>query len=63
MTTIITIFIIALVISLVLTPQAGKMGTRYGALDMPEKRKMHARPIPRTGGMAIFVTFLLTLLV
>ncbi|MFC1488279.1 MraY family glycosyltransferase [Thermodesulfobacteriota bacterium] len=63
MTTILTLFTIALVLSLILTPQAGKLGARFGAMDFPEERKMHTRPIPRTGGMAIFVTFLVTLFV
>ncbi|MFC1812262.1 glycosyltransferase family 4 protein [Thermodesulfobacteriota bacterium] len=61
MTTILVIFSIALILSLILSPQVRKLGIRFGALDLPEERKMHTRPIPRTGGLAIFLTFLLSL--
>ena len=61
MTTILITFIIALILSLVLTPLAGRLGARFGALDEPSERKMHGRPIPRIGGLAIFAAFFLTL--
>ncbi|PXF58158.1 MAG: undecaprenyl/decaprenyl-phosphate alpha-N-acetylglucosaminyl 1-phosphate transferase [Deltaproteobacteria bacterium] len=61
MTTILTIFIISLVLSLVLTPFAGWLGERFGAMDMPGERKIHSSPIPRCGGLAIFVAFFITL--
>ena len=63
MTTILTIFGISLILSLVLTPLAGKLGIRFGALDKPAERKVHGKPIPRTGGLAIFLVFILTLAV
>ena len=53
MTTILFVFIIALVLSLVLTPLAGRLGERFGALDVPSGRKVHTRPIPRCGGLAL----------
>jgi len=61
MTTILATFIISLILSLALTPLAGRLGTRFGALDKPQERKAHIRPIPRSGGMAIFLAFILTL--
>ena len=63
MTTILFIFAIALTLSLVLTPLAGKLGTRFGALDEPNDRKLHGKSIPRTGGLGIFVVFILTLVI
>lgn len=63
MTTILIIFAIALSLSLVLTPLAGRLGVRFGALDEPAERKMHGKPIPRTGGLSIFVVFILTLVI
>ncbi len=63
MTTVLAVFAIALGISLLLTPLAGKLGVYYGALDTPDQRKVHTRLIPRTGGLAIFLTFFITLLV
>ena len=61
MTTIFFVFIIALVLALILTPLAGKLGERFGVLDEPGKRKVHLSPIPRCGGLAIVAAFLLTL--
>jgi len=56
MTTILITFLITLILSLVLTPLAKKMGIKLGAIDIPNDRKMHSNPIPRTGGVAIFVS-------
>ena len=61
MTTILAIFIISLILSLVLTPLAGRLGERFGALDVPGERKVHSSPIPRCGGLAIVAAFLFTL--
>jgi UDP-N-acetylmuramyl pentapeptide phosphotransferase/UDP-N-acetylglucosamine-1-phosphate transferase len=44
MTTILAIFVIALVLSLVLAPLASRFGLRYGAVDEPDERKVHSRP-------------------
>lgn len=63
MTTILFSFALALLLSLFVTPLAGKAGTILGAIDLPDKRKVHTGPIPRTGGVAIFFSFLATLLV
>ena len=63
MTTILATFVIALSLSLMLTPLARRLGIRLGAMDLPEERKIHTRPIPRTGGLAIFLVFLFTLLI
>jgi len=62
MTTILATFGIALILSLVFTPLAKKLGVGLGAVDMPNTRKVHTRPIPRSGGLAIFVAFLLSLI-
>ncbi len=61
MMTISAIFFVSLVISLVLTPLAKRFCTSCGALDMPADRKVHDRPIPRCGGLAIVLSFFLTL--
>jgi len=45
-------------LSLVLTPLVGKLAWVAGALDRPEERKVHKRPIPRWGGLAIWAAFL-----
>jgi UDP-GlcNAc:undecaprenyl-phosphate GlcNAc-1-phosphate transferase len=63
MTTILFSFMIALGLSLLLTPLAGKLGSRFGAIDMPDDRKIHIAPMPRSGGIAIFLSFLLTIVI
>jgi UDP-GlcNAc:undecaprenyl-phosphate GlcNAc-1-phosphate transferase len=50
-------FTLALLLGLVLTPLAGRFGTRVGALDTTK-----GRPIPRAGGLAIALAALLSLL-
>ena len=62
MTTILTAFLSSLFLSLVLTPLAGRLGVKFGALDLPGARKVHSKPIPRTGGVAIFATFMMVLI-
>ena len=52
-----------MILSLVLTPLAKKFGVKFGAMDKPQERKAHTRPIPRCGGMAIFLAFILTLVI
>jgi UDP-GlcNAc:undecaprenyl-phosphate GlcNAc-1-phosphate transferase len=47
--------------SLLLTPLAGWIGQRFGAMDEPDARKVHEVPTPRTGGIAVFLSFFLTL--
>lgn len=61
MTTILAAFVVSLVLSLVLTPLAGRLGVRFGVLDEPYKRKVHTRSVPRSGGLAILAAFILTL--
>ncbi len=63
MTTILATFGIALTLSLVLTPLAGRLGARFGAMDVPNERKVHVKPVARIGGVAIFLAFLLTILI
>lgn len=59
-TELILLFFIALGLSMVLTPAARAFGTRFGALDMPAERKVHTKPIPRIGGLAVFLAFMFT---
>jgi UDP-GlcNAc:undecaprenyl-phosphate/decaprenyl-phosphate GlcNAc-1-phosphate transferase len=63
MTTLLATFGVALILSLILTPLAGRLGLRFGAADEPDERKVHEKIIPRSGGAAIFVVFLFALLI
>jgi UDP-GlcNAc:undecaprenyl-phosphate/decaprenyl-phosphate GlcNAc-1-phosphate transferase len=54
----------AFIISLVLTPICRDIFRSYGVVDQPDaKRKVHRYPIPRVGGLAIAVSYLLAYLV
>jgi UDP-GlcNAc:undecaprenyl-phosphate GlcNAc-1-phosphate transferase len=45
-------------LSFVLTPLAIRLATRWGAIDQPDaERRVHRLPIPRGGGMAVAVSF------
>jgi len=44
---------IAAVSSWTLTPLTALIATRLGAIDQPGGRKLHTRPIPRIGGVAV----------
>lgn len=58
-----TLFFVALILTLFLTPQARRLALALGAVDVPDnERRVHKRPTPRMGGMAIYVAFLLTML-
>ena len=52
----------ACLLSLFLTPLAKWLAIRYGILDKPNYRKIHEKPIPLTGGLALFAAFAVALL-
>lgn len=54
----------AMLIAFVTTPVVKSLAERVGAVDVPKDgRRMHDHPIPRMGGLAIFLGFLLSTLV
>ena len=56
-------FMLAGVISFATTPLVKVFATRVGAMDVPkDNRRMHTTPIPRLGGMAIFMGFIFSML-
>jgi UDP-GlcNAc:undecaprenyl-phosphate/decaprenyl-phosphate GlcNAc-1-phosphate transferase len=50
---------LSLTLSLVLTPLIGHFCTYCGILDHPNSRKLHSNPIPRAGGIAIILSYVL----
>ncbi len=55
--------ILAATISLLATPVARKLAYRIGAVDVPkDNRRVHKEPIPRMGGLAIYVAAISTFL-
>ena len=54
---------IALALSFALTPVVKWLAVKIGAVDVPkDKRRMHDHPIPRLGGLAIFIGFVVAVL-
>jgi len=49
---------IALVIVVLLTPAVGGMARLLGVVDSPAERRLNRRPVPRLGGLAIFMGIL-----
>ena len=52
-------FILAVGVALFITPVVIGIAKRTGALDKPDPRKVHKKPIPRIGGLAIFSAFVI----
>jgi len=50
--------VIAFLASFLLTPVARKLCLRMGWMDNPDWRKVNRRPMPRIGGIALYVGFL-----
>ena len=51
------VFLAGLLAALVLTPVWRRLAPGWGFLDRPGERKVHLRPVPRGGGLAVFVGF------
>jgi UDP-GlcNAc:undecaprenyl-phosphate GlcNAc-1-phosphate transferase len=47
--------VVAFVVVVLLTPAVGGMARLLGAVDRPDERRLNRRPIPRLGGLAIFL--------
>lgn len=60
-------FIIAVIITfsltVFLTPLVKRLAYRIGATDLPNKRKIHAELMPRLGGLAIFISFIVGVII
>ena len=49
-------FLVAGIVTLLLTPQAARLAHRVGAIDQPRERSLHAFPTPSLGGLAILAS-------
>ncbi len=56
-------FVVSFVFSFAATPLVTRLAFRIGAVDIPkDNRRMHKKPIPRIGGLAIVFGFLVAVL-
>ena len=53
------IILITFISSLILVPFVRDIALHINAIDIPDKRKVHKKPMPRLGGLAIFLSFLI----
>lgn len=54
-------FGLAALLALTLTPAMRWLARRIGMVDHPDERRIHTKPTPRGGGLAVFAAFNLTL--
>lgn len=55
--------VVAMVVSFLMTPVVKTFAYKVGAIDVPkDARRMHHEPIPRLGGLAIFIGFMISIL-
>jgi len=57
------LFLVTSACSLLLAPLVRSVSRKAGVLDLPGKREIHDRPIPRLGGLSIFIVFNLVVLI
>ena len=58
MKTYLTVYLGAAVLAIITTPIVIRIARRLNILDAPDVRKVHSKPIPRIGGVAIFVSMM-----
>lgn len=56
-------FLFSFFISIFLTGYFKNIGNKFGIVSKPRERDIHKKPIPRIGGVAIFISFILVLFV
>lgn len=57
-------FLVALVVSLIMTPVSMWLAPKVGALDIPkDDRRVHTKVMPRFGGIAIFLGIMIAIII
>lgn len=52
-------FLMSMVLAYLVTPFVMKLAWKVGAIDMPgDARRVHKKPMPRLGGLAIYIAFI-----
>jgi UDP-GlcNAc:undecaprenyl-phosphate GlcNAc-1-phosphate transferase len=52
------VFFVAMIVAVVLLPMARLLAFRFGLLDYPKAHGIHEHPVPRIGGIAIYIAFI-----
>ena len=54
----------AMIVSFLMSPMVKSFAYKIGAIDVPkDNRRMHKKPVPRLGGLAIFLGFMISVLI
>ena len=53
----------AFLLCFLMTPQVKRFAEYIGAIDLPNERRINTHPVPRMGGIAIFIGFIMSVLV
>ena len=53
------VFFVTFLLVTLIMPVVKKIAAHLGALDIPNERKVHKKPIPRLGGIGIYAGFLI----
>jgi len=56
------LFLISMFSVFLLAPLSARLAVRIGAMDIPDPRKVHTFPVPRLGGVAVFLAFMAAVL-
>ena len=59
----VVVFAISFALSLLATPMAERLGRRWGIVAVPDETRHHRGIVPRSGGLAIYVSLAVALLV
>ena len=54
-------FIVVYELTNIVTPKAYELGKKYKIFDFPNHRKIHEKPVVRTGGLSIAIVFLISI--
>jgi UDP-GlcNAc:undecaprenyl-phosphate GlcNAc-1-phosphate transferase len=57
------ILLLSFAVAFTLTPVLIRLGVRWGLVDQPSERKIHTTPIPRIGGLAVYLGFVGAILI
>ncbi len=57
------VFIVAMFVTMILIPPLMRAAVVLGVIDIPDARKVHVKPIPRIGGLAMIIGTLLPLII
>ncbi len=56
------LFLISMSSVFLLAPASAWLAVRIGAMDQPSERKVHTLPVPRIGGLAVYLAFMVAVL-